>query len=144
MGSHEYNRGDDSDYHDMLGYRITEWRDGYVRLEMDVLPHHRHRGSHTHGGILMGLLDISGLLSNLYDKHDRVETLTQSLSTNFIAAVHSQKLAAIGELIKAGNSVYFANSKIIDIETDTLLANGQGTFRIRPKDHGKRSGREEL
>ena len=81
----------------------------------------------------MGLLDIAGILSNLYGKRGKVETLTLSLSTTFLAAVHSQKLAAIGELTKAGNSVYFADSKVIDIASKTILATAQGTFRIRPK-----------
>tara|TARA_B100000519_G_C13946127_1_gene298508 strand:+ start:159 stop:599 length:441 start_codon:yes stop_codon:yes gene_type:complete len=129
----DYTGGSDRHYHDMLGYKMTEWHEGYVRLEMDVQQRHRQRGTFTHGGILMGLLDIAGLLSNLYDKRDRVETLTLSLSTNFLAAVHSERLAAIGEVTKAGNSVYFANSKVIDIMTDTVLATAQGTFRIRLK-----------
>ena len=86
----DYTEGSDRHYHDMLGYKMTEWREGYVRLEMDVQPRHRQRGTFTHGGILMGLLDIAGLLSNLYDKRDKVETLTLALSTNFLAAVHSE------------------------------------------------------
>ena len=106
----DYTEGSDRHYHDMLGYKMTEWREGYVRLEMDVQPRHRQRGTFTHGGILMGLLDIAGLLSNLYDKRDKVETLTLALSTNFLAAVHSKRVAAIGEATKAGNAVYFANS----------------------------------
>ena len=84
----DYTNGDDSHYHEMLGYKMTEWRDGFVRLEMEVQPRHRQRGTHTHGGILMGLLDIAGILSNLYGKRGKVETLTLSLSTNFLAAVH--------------------------------------------------------
>ena len=139
----DYTNGDDSHYHEMLGYKMTEWRDGFVRLEMQVQPRHRQRGTYTHGGILMGLLDIAGILSNLYGKRVKVETLTLSLSTNFLAAVHSQKLAAIGELTKAGNSVYFANSKVIDIASETILATAQGTFRIRPKTRDGRPRREE-
>ena len=139
----DYTNGDDSHYHEMLGYKMTEWRDGFVRLEMEVQPRHRQRGTHTHGGILMGLLDIAGILSNLYGKRGKVETLTLSLSTNFLAAVHSEKLAAIGELTKAGNSVYFANSKVFDIASETILATAQGTFRIRPKKRDGRPRREE-
>jgi uncharacterized protein (TIGR00369 family) len=129
----DYTGGSNRHYHDMLGYKMTEWRPGYVRLEMDVQQRHRQRGAFTHGGILMGLLDIAGLLSNLYDKRDKVETLTLALSTNFLAAIHSERIAAIGEATKSGNSVYFANSRVIDIRTDTVLATAQGTFRIRPK-----------
>ena len=47
------------------------------------------------------------------------------MSTNFLAAVHSKRVAAIGEATKAGNAVYFANSKVIDIATDTVLATAQ-------------------
>ena len=47
----DYTEGSDRHYHDMLGYKMTEWREGYVRLEMDVQPRHRQRGSFTHGGI---------------------------------------------------------------------------------------------
>ena len=125
-----------------MGYRlrIASHHQSSVCL---VQPRHRQRGTHTHGGILMGLLDIAGILSNLYGKRGKVETLTLSLSTTFLAAVHSQKLAAIGELTKAGNSVYFANSKVIDIASETILATAQGTFRIRPKKRDGRPRREE-
>ena len=108
----DYTEGSDRHYHDMLGYKMTEWREGYVRLEMDVQPRHRQRGTFTHGGILMGLLDIAGLLSNLYDKRDKVETLTLALSTNFLAAVHSKRVAAIGEATKAGNASILQPSSI--------------------------------
>jgi uncharacterized protein (TIGR00369 family) len=139
----DYTNGSDSHYHEMLGYKMTEWRDGYVRLEMDVQPRHRQRGTYTHGGILMGLLDIAGILSHLYGKRGKVETLTLALSTNFLAAVHSEKVAAIGEVTKAGNSVYFANSQVIDIASETVLATAQGTFRIRAKSQDGRPKREE-
>ena len=138
-----YTNGTDSHYHEMLGYKMTEWRDGYVRLEMDVQPRHRQRGTYTHGGILMGLLDIAGILSHLHGKRGQVETLTLALSTNFLAAVHSQRVAAIGEVTKAGNSVYFANSQVIDIASKTSLAMAQGTFRIRTKKESDRPKQEE-
>lgn len=139
----DYSSGGDNHYHEMLGYKMTEWREGFVRIEMDVQPRHRQRGTYTHGGILMGLLDIAGILSHLYGKRGKVETLTLALSTNFLAAVHSQKVAAIGEVTKAGNSVYFANSKVIDIASETVLATAQGTFRIREKKQDGRPRREE-
>lgn len=129
----DYTDGQDRHYHDMLGYKMTEWDERHVRLEMDVKPIHRQRGTYTHGGILMGLLDIAAMLSGIHDRRGQVQTLTLSLTTNFIAAIHSRRLAAIGELTHAGRSVYFAESRVIDIATDTLLATAQGTFRIRPK-----------
>ena len=139
----DYTNGTDSHYHEMLGYKMTEWREGYVRLEMDVQPRHRQRGTYTHGGILMGLLDIAGILSHLHGKRGQVETLTLALSTNFLAAVHSQRVAAIGEVTKAGNAVYFSNSKVIDIASETVLATAQGTFRIRAKNEPVLPRREE-
>lgn len=133
MDSLDYSDGQDRHYHDMLGYKMTEWDERNVRLEMDVKPIHRQRGTYTHGGILMGLLDIAAMLSGVYGKRGQVQTLTLSLSTSFIAAIRSERLAAIGTLTRAGRSVYFAESRVTDIATDTLLATAQGTFRIRPK-----------
>ena len=129
----DYTDGTDRHYHDMLGYKMTEWDDRHVRLEMDVKPIHRQRGTYTHGGILMGLLDISAMLSGIYGKRGQVQTLTLSLTTSFLNAIHSKRVAAIGELMHAGRSVYFAESRVIDIATDTVLATAQGTFRIRPR-----------
>jgi len=130
----DYTDGQDRNYHEMLGYKVVEWEDGHVRMEMDVKEKHRQRGTYTHGGILLGLLDISAMLSGLHGKRGKVQTLTLSLSTNFIAAIHSKRLAAIGALTHAGRSVYFAESRVVDIATDTLLATAQGTFRIRPRE----------
>ena len=76
--------------------------------------------------VFNGPIRHRGSALNLYDKRDKVETLTLALSTNFLAAVHSKRVAAIGEATKAGNAVYFANSAVIDIATDTVLATAQG------------------
>jgi|TARA_B100000315_G_scaffold216092_1_gene215752 uncharacterized protein (TIGR00369 family) len=130
----DYTQGSDQSYHEMLGYKVVEWEEGRVRLEMDVRDRHRNNfGDYTHGGILMGLLDISALLSGIHDKRGTVDVLTLSLTTNFIAAPHSERVAAEGELIHIGRSTFFARSKVMDIASGQLLATGDGVFRIRAK-----------
>lgn len=134
MESPDYTNGDDGNYHEMLGYKVVEWEDGHVRLEMDVRDRHRNNfGDYTHGGILMGLLDISALLSGIYETRDTVDVLTLSLTTNFIAAPHTERVAAEGELIHIGRSTFFARAKVVDIASGQLLATGEGVFRIRQK-----------
>ena len=103
-------------------------------MEMDVQDRHQNNyGDYTHGGILMGLLDISALLSGIHDKRGTVDVLTLSLTTNFIAAAHSERVAAEGELVHIGRSTFFARSKVMDIASGELLAPGDGVFRIRVK-----------
>lgn len=43
-----------------LGFRLTEWKEGFARLEMPVRPDHRNTVGYLHGGVIASLLDIAG------------------------------------------------------------------------------------
>jgi uncharacterized protein (TIGR00369 family) len=130
----DYTGPRDDNFHQMLGYEMVAWDEKHVRFEMDVQDRHRNsRDSYTHGGILMGLLDIACLYAGVHGRAGAVDSVTISLNTNFIAALYSERLAAEGELVRLGRSIYFAQSRVIDIATGTLLATAQGTFKVRAK-----------
>ena len=38
---------------------------------------------------------------------------------------------AVGELTRAGRSLYFSDAKVIDPANGAVLASGQGTFKYR-------------
>ena len=69
----------------MLGFRVTEWRDGFVRMEMDIRPEHLNRSGVLHGGIVSALLDTAcGYAGTWCRKKGNVRwAVTVNLTTNF-------------------------------------------------------------
>ena len=121
----------DETFHHVLGYRVTELRSGYARMEMDVQRRHRNNGDYVHGGVLMTLLDVAALRAGAFDYPQPRQILTLSLSTNFISAALTDTLIAEGFLQRAGRSIYFADSRVSDAVTGEVFATAQGTFRYR-------------
>lgn len=118
-------------FHHVLGYRVTELRSGYARMEMAVQPRHRNNGDYVHGGVLMTLLDVAALRAGAFDYPQPRQILTLSLSTSFLSAALADMIVAEGFLQRAGKSIYFADSKVSDGATGAVFATAQGTFRYR-------------
>ena len=121
----------DETFHHVLGYRVSELRSGYARMDMDVQDRHRNNGDYVHGGVLMTLLDVVALRAGAFDYPQPRQILTLNLSTNFISAAMGDTLVAEGFLQRAGKSIYFADSKVSDGNTGEVFATAQGTFRFR-------------
>ena len=121
----------DDTFHHVLGYRVTELRSGYARMEMIVQQRHRNNGDYVHGGVLMTLLDVAALRAGAFDYPQPRQILTLSLSTNFISAALTDTIIAEGFLQRAGKSIYFADSKISDGRSGEVFATAQGAFRYR-------------
>ena len=45
-----------SDFHGQLGIEIAEWRDGFARIVLELLPKHLNRSGIVHGGVLLTML----------------------------------------------------------------------------------------
>lgn len=128
----DFSEADSDDtFHHVLGYRVTEWRSGYARMEMPVHRRHRNNGDYVHGGVLMTLLDVAALRAGAFDYPQPRRILTLNLSTSFIGAAYADILVAEGFLQRAGRSIYFAESKVSHGETGAVFATAQGTFRCR-------------
>jgi acyl-coenzyme A thioesterase PaaI-like protein len=95
-------------------------------------PHHANRTGRIQGGVLCTLLDAVAGYAGLYVEHDQParESLTLSLTSNFLASGVGHTLVAEGFIERQGASIYFARSEV-RLDGSLLLATAVGTFKYR-------------
>ena len=116
----------------MLGFRITEWRDGLVRMEMDVRPEHLNRSGVLHGGIISALLDTAcGYAGTWCAKKGNVRwAVTVSLTTHFTGQARGGTLTTVGRKRGGGRKIFFASAEVLD-ENGQVLGFGDSVQRYR-------------
>lgn len=122
----------DSPYHDLLGLKLEEWRDGYARLVCEVGPQHANRSGIVHGGVILSLLDQAAAFAGLWCSvpgHVR-KAVTVDLDCRFTGQVTGGKVIAEGRVASAGRSIFFARTEVFDAK-GTMVAFGASTHRWR-------------
>jgi uncharacterized protein (TIGR00369 family) len=120
-------------YLEFLGFRLTSWKEGFARLEMPVRSDHRNTVGYLHGGIISSLLDIAGAVSGSHGISNEIVSVTVNLNTNFMAPHKGTIAVAEAELIRSTKSLFFAQSKLIDADSNRLCAIATGTFKRQPR-----------
>ena len=122
----------ESPFLEMLGTKVEEWRDGYVRISLEIRPEHLNRAGVIHGGVLATLLDHGGGFSGLFctEPGNRRYGMTLSMACNFIAQSKTGKVYVTGTRTSAGRRIYFSSTEV-RTEEDVLLATGSSVHRFR-------------
>ena len=122
----------ESPFLEMLGTRIEEWRDGYVRISLVLRPEHLNRAGVVHGGLLATLLDHGGGACGLYCAvpGNARYGMTLSLTCNFIAQTNTGVLTTVGRRTAGGRKIYFAQTEVLDAD-GKAIASGTSVHRFR-------------
>ena len=123
-------------YLEFLGFKLTEWKDGFARMEMPVRPEHRNTVGYLHGGVIASLLDIAGAVSGSFGVSEKFVSVTINLNCNYMSPHRAETVIAEGELIRVTKSLFFAQAKLYDPEHKRLCATATGTYK-RQERHSK-------
>jgi uncharacterized protein (TIGR00369 family) len=115
----------------ILGFRMTEWRTDFAKLEADIQEPHLNRSGLIHGGVLATILDATLGYAGIYPLEEggpprRAVTLT--LTTTFIGQAKEGMIVCTAERRGGGKSVFMATGEVRD-GTGNLLAIAEGTYR---------------
>jgi uncharacterized protein (TIGR00369 family) len=121
-------------YLEFLGFKLIDWREGFARLEMVVRGEHRNTVGYLHGGVISSMLDIAGAVAGSYGSTRDSVSITVNLNVNFMAPHQAQTLVAEGELIRTTSSLFFAQAKLIDPESNRLCATATGTYKKKARE----------
>ena len=116
-------------YHTFLDYKVVERDEGFVRLEMTGLNHHRNRGDYIHGGVLMSLMDIAGIMAGGRASGETRKTVTVNLTCNFLSTAMGETVHAEGRIIRKGRSMFFSDVRVVDSESGKIYSSGQGAYK---------------
>lgn len=120
-------------YLEFLGFRLTQWKEGFARLEMPVRPEHRNTVGFLHGGVIASLLDIAGAVSGSFGTSDKLVSITVNLNCNYLSPLRSETVVVEGELIRASKSLFFAQARLFDPEHKRLCATATGTYKKKER-----------
>jgi uncharacterized protein (TIGR00369 family) len=117
-------------FNKILGFRIAEWRDGFARVEVDLLEHHLNRSGVVHGGVLAALLDATCGYTGVYptepDKLRRAVTLSMTMSD--VSQAKEGTIACTAHRRGGGNTIFMANGEVTGPD-GAVLAIGEGVYR---------------
>ncbi|MFM2149717.1 MAG: hypothetical protein RLZZ187_2023 [Pseudomonadota bacterium] len=124
-------------FHDLLGLRLIEWRDGFARVACAVGPQHGNRSGIVHGGVMLSLIDqaaaYAGLWCSVPGNIRRAVTL--DLDCRFTGQVSKGQIVAEGRVMTRGRNIFFCRTEVFD-EAGTLVAFGASTHRWRAGSEG--------
>ena len=121
-------------YLEFLGFRLTEWKQGFARLEMPVRDAHRNTVGYLHGGVIASLLDIAGAVAGSFGISEEYVSVTINLNCNFMSPHRAATVIAEGELVRVTKTVFFAQAKLFDPENNRLCATATGTYKSQRRD----------
>ena len=116
-------------YLQFLGFKLTEWKDGFARIEMPVRKEHRNTVDYLHGGVIASLLDIAGAVSGSYGITQEYVSVTINLNCNYMAPHQASIAIAEGELVRQTKTLFFAQARLLDPENNRLCATATGTYK---------------
>lgn len=116
----------------LLGFAVTEWSEGFARVEMPLEEKHGNRYGIPHGGVHATLLDSAcGFAGAWTGDPDRPRhCMTLSLTVNYVGRATGKRLIAEARVTGGGRRSFFANAELRD-EHGVLVATATTTMRYR-------------
>ena len=123
-----------SPFVELIGGRMEEWREGYVRMSLTLAPHHTNPNGVMHGGVVTTLMDealgqvvasVRGLETMFAAPHATVE-----MSASFLAGARpGDRIEVEARVLRLGRRVAFGEAEARRGDGE-LIAKGRMTFVI--------------
>ncbi len=124
-----------SPFVELIGGKMEEWREGYVRLSLVVEERHTNPNGVMHGGVITTLMDeclggviasVRGMEAMWAEPHATVD-----LNVSFMSGARpGDDIIVEGRVLKVGRTVAFGEAEARRRGQDGLIAKGRCTFTI--------------
>jgi uncharacterized protein (TIGR00369 family) len=112
----------------LLGFELTEFKDGRSEIAYQAKPEHLNSFGVTHGGVCMTLLDVT-MATAARSVNPEMGVVTIEMKTSFMRATPgNEPLTARGQLLHRTNSLAFTEAKLYD-QKGKVCAHATGTFK---------------
>lgn len=115
-----------------IGFKATQIEAGKISGELILEEHHLQQSKFLHGGVTATLADLVAGFASFTLVNSNQTVVTSDLKISYLNPGIGQKVLAKGWVIKAGNTLHFAEAEIICINegSETLVAKGYLTFAV--------------
>ncbi|MDO8612257.1 MAG: PaaI family thioesterase [Dehalococcoidia bacterium] len=123
-----------SPFVEMIGGRLDEWREGYVRMSLTLEEHHTNPNGVMHGGVVTTLMDeaLGGVIASVRG----LETMfaaphaTVEMNASFLAGARpGDRIEVEARVLRLGRRVAFGEAEARRGDGE-LIAKGRMTFVI--------------
>ena len=115
-----------------IGFKVTQIEAGKISGELILEEHHLQQSKFLHGGVTATLADLVAGFASFTLVNSNQTVVTSDLKIAYLNPGIGQKVLAKGWVIKAGNTLHFAEAEIICVNegSETLVAKGYLTFAV--------------
>lgn len=124
-----------SPFIEMIGARLEEWREGYVRMALLLDEKHTNPNGVMHGGVATALMDE--VLGAVVASVRGMEALraaphaTVDMNVSFLAGPRAgDEIVVEGRALKIGRTVAFCEAEVTRRGKGDMIAKGRFTFVI--------------
>ncbi len=111
-----------------LGVELISVEKGLVKLSCTKNDNLTQQNGFFHAGVITTIADAACGFAALTTMPEGSDVLSVEFKTNLMKPAISDKLVAIGSVIKAGRTLVFCEAKITDEQEETIFATFQGTM----------------
>jgi uncharacterized protein (TIGR00369 family) len=119
----------------LIGGRLEEWREGYVRLGLTVEERHTNPHGVMHGGVVTTLMDeaLGGVIASVRGMEEmwKAPHATVDMNVSFLSNARAgDEITVEGTVLKLGRSIAFGEAEARRSRGNVLIAKGRFTFTI--------------
>ena len=118
---------------DLIGYRLTAWREDEAEISLEVDARHMNRSGRLHGGVLATVIDAACGFAGCYEAPPGQgrRAMTLSLAAQYIGPVPAgTRLTASARRSGGGGRIFFSTCEVRD-QDGRLVATSSATYRYR-------------
>ena len=111
-----------------LGAKLMSIEEGIVEIECTLNEKLTQQHGFFHAGVMTSLVDVACGYAALTTMSSGSEVLTVEFKINFIRPAKTNKIMAIGKVVKSGKTLVFCEGLITDYKKDIIFATMQATM----------------
>lgn len=111
-----------------LGAKLVSIEKGLVKLECGFNEKLTQQHGYFHAGVLTSLADVACGYAAHSMMPEGSDVLSVEFKINFIRAAKTDRIIAIGKVIKSGKTLTFCEAKVTDGKERTVFATMQATM----------------
>ena len=118
-----------SPYFELMSLHMDGLRLGRSYMDLEISQKHMQPFGIIHGGVCASLVDAAAFWAVQTELEDNVGLTTVEVKLNYLAAVSTGSLRAVGECLKVGKTLCLGQGTVSDAK-GRLVAHGTATLML--------------